>query len=396
MRRDCIPHLIDKSCTNLALNRIHFSNKRIAETFLQELVMATPGILPIDRLDADFHPSVCIGREISNIDNLLVSPTGKVTIVETKLWRNPQATREVIAQAIDYANSLWKMEYDEFQELARNALAPAPLKDMSLYEYVAQAHPSLILGEADFHDEIQKCLNNAEFLLLIVGDGIRENLEGMADMLYQPQMHFKFGLIEIQIFESPLIPYRLVIPNIVAHATELRRTVVRVENMGGGSSNVSVTVEEPTIPSKSRRVLSEEDFFSELKDPDATPIFKMLMEFAKNLGASPLWRASSVGLRLPDPRGQRKLGFTLFLLNLDATVSDTFLGYQLEDSSGDIAIAENRARTLSEVFEVPYAAKYHSLERGIPWKRLSGKLDTFKSIIRDTVEQLKQMHEKNE
>lgn len=388
MRRDCTPHLIDTAHAHLAMNRIRFADKQVAETFLQELILAAPELLPIDRLDANYHPPVCIGREIANIDNLLVSPTGRISIVETKLWRNPQATREVIAQAIEYANSLWEMEYDEFQELARSALAPAPLKDRSLYEYVAQSHPGIVLGEADFHDELQKCLNNAEFMLLIVGDGIRENLEGMADMLYQPQMHFKFGLIEVQIYESTAIPHRLVIPNIVAHATELRRTVVKVE--GGATPSVSVNIEEPTA-GKSRRVLSDEEFFAELKDPDAAPLFRQLLEFGAELGASPLWRASSVGLRLPDPRGLRKLGFTLYLMNLDATVSDSFLAYQLDDSSGDVAIADNRAKALSKAFGVPYAAKYQSLERGIPWKRLADKLDTFKGIMRDTVEQLKRM-----
>jgi hypothetical protein len=388
MRRDCTPYLVAKSSQNTALTRIHFDDKKVAESFLQETIHASPGILPINRLDSDYHPPVCIGREIANIDNLLVSPTGRISIVETKLWRNPQATREVIAQAIEYANSLWEMEYDEFQELARTALSPAPLKDMSLYEYIAHAHPSEVLGEADFHDEIQKCLNNAEFLLLIVGDGIRENLEGMADMLYQPQMHFKFGLIEVQVYESPAIPCRLVIPNIVAHATELRRTVVRVE--GGTKATVSVNIDEPTV-SKGRRVLSEDEFFSELRDSDAAPLFRQLLEFGSDLGAIPLWRASSVGLRLPDPRGLRKLGFTLFLLNLDGTVSDAFLGYQLDDSSGDITVADNRAKALSKAYGVPYVAKYHALERGIPWRQLAAQLDTFKTLMRETVNQIAQM-----
>jgi len=388
MKRDCQPYLIDDAHNHHNLSRILFKDKKIHEEFLQETIDKSPCVLPVSKLDSDFYPLVSIGREVANIDNLLISPTGKISIVETKLWRNPQATREVIAQTIEYATVLWKMDYIDFQELARTALAPAPLKDRSLHELVKVAYPNETLEEADFHDEAQKCLNNAEFMLLIVGDGIRENLEGMADMLYQPQMHFKFGLIEIQIYESQSFPYRLVIPNIVAHATELRRTVVRIE--GGGNATVSVNIDEPSL-TKSRRVLSEDDFFIELKDPEAGSLFKELIEFGVDLGASQLWRASSVGLRLPDPRGIRKLGFTLFLLNLDATISDGFLGYQLEDSSGDVNIAEDRAKALSEMYKIPCSLKYHSLERPIPWKRVAEKIIEFKAVMQETVQRINTM-----
>lgn len=388
MKRDCNPYLIDSAFNHHALTRIHFDDTKIAERFLQETIHKSPQILPLDRLDTDFSPPVSIGREIANIDNLLVSPTGKLSIVETKLWRNPEATRHVLAQLIEYANRLWRMEFDEFQELAGQALSPAPLKDKSLYELVQNAYPELVVGEADFHDGLQTCLNNAEFLLLVVGDGIRENLEGMTDMLYRPQMHFKFGLIEMQIFESDAIDYQLVIPSFVAHSTELRRTIIKIE--GAPQVNVEVKIEEP--PSSTggppRRVLSEEEFFAELDDQKASTLFHQLIEFGVELGARPLWRASSVGLRLPDPYGIRKDGFTLYLLNLNATVSDTFLAGQLDELEGDVGIAAARAKSLSQMFGIPYAAKKHALERGIPWEQISNRLDEFKLLMRNTVAQI--------
>lgn len=228
-------------------------------------------------------------------------------------------------------------------------------------------------------------------MLLIVGDGIHENLESMADMLYQPQMHFKLGLIEIQIFENPALSHRLLIPNLVAHSTELRRTVVKIE--GGGQARVMVNIEEPPA-GKARRVLSEDEFFAELRDPDAGPLFRQLLDFGAELGATPLWRSSSVGLRLPDPRGIRKLGFTLFLLNLDATVSDAYLRDQLEDSSGDTAIADERATALSTMFGVPVAPKYQALERGIPWRQVHGRLEDFRELMKRTVANIGRMQTK--
>ena len=205
MRRDCQPYLIDSAKNHFPLTRVHFKDRKIAESYLQEAIHTSPSLLPVNRLDSDFFPLVSLGREIKSIDNLLISPTGKLTIVETKLWRNPQASREVLAQAIDYATTLWRMDYTEFEALLSTALSPAPVKEKSLYKLVSESYPEEVLDEAEFHDEVQKCLFNAEFMLLIVGDGIRENLEGLADILYQPQMHFKFGLVEIQIYENPII-----------------------------------------------------------------------------------------------------------------------------------------------------------------------------------------------
>ena len=57
-----------------------------------------------------FSPPRTVGREVLTaaglIDVLYVSPAGLVTIVETKLWRNPEARREVVGQILDYAKEL--------------------------------------------------------------------------------------------------------------------------------------------------------------------------------------------------------------------------------------------------------------------------------------------------
>ena len=39
-----------------------------------------------------------------SIDNLFLTPTGDIILVETKLWSNAKARREVVAQALDYAH----------------------------------------------------------------------------------------------------------------------------------------------------------------------------------------------------------------------------------------------------------------------------------------------------
>jgi hypothetical protein len=50
------------------------------------------------------------------LDNLLVKPLG-----ESKLWRNVEARREVVAQIIDYAKDLQTLTYDALESAIRKA-----------------------------------------------------------------------------------------------------------------------------------------------------------------------------------------------------------------------------------------------------------------------------------
>lgn len=174
MRRDCQPHFVSTDGKCLKLDRVDFADRAIGESFLQEELHRNPSLLPVEELDDSFAPLLSLGREIQGIDNLLISPTGRITIVETKLWRNPEATRQVLAQILDYAKRLSSLTYDKFEETCRLAKQPAPLSDTNLFRLVSSRFPNEVKSEADFTDAVQKNLRNARFMLLVVGDGIRE------------------------------------------------------------------------------------------------------------------------------------------------------------------------------------------------------------------------------
>ena len=48
------------------------------------------------------------------LDILAVTETGRLILVECKLWKNPQARREVLAQVIEYASLLQTLSYSDF------------------------------------------------------------------------------------------------------------------------------------------------------------------------------------------------------------------------------------------------------------------------------------------
>ena len=86
------------------------------EAWLQMLLYSHPELLPVDEFDDFFSPPIPIGREVVTdrgpIDDLFVSPFGGITVVETKLWKNPEKHRTVVAQVIDYAKELATWDYD--------------------------------------------------------------------------------------------------------------------------------------------------------------------------------------------------------------------------------------------------------------------------------------------
>ena len=78
-----------------------------------------PELLPVSEIRSDVGKLLCMGREVGvssgSIDNLYLSTSGYPVIVETKLWRNPEARREVLAQVLDYIKDISKKDFDWFE-----------------------------------------------------------------------------------------------------------------------------------------------------------------------------------------------------------------------------------------------------------------------------------------
>ena len=102
------------------LTLIRSETPPFTEDGLQELLARNPSMLPIDEIEPAFAPLVCLGREITTavgpLDILYASPSGYLTLVETKLWKNSQSRREVVGQIIDYAKELAKWSFDDLDE----------------------------------------------------------------------------------------------------------------------------------------------------------------------------------------------------------------------------------------------------------------------------------------
>jgi len=54
-------------------------------------------------------------------DILYLTPLGKIVLVETKLYRNPEARCAVIAQILDYVRAVTSWGYETFDRAVRAA-----------------------------------------------------------------------------------------------------------------------------------------------------------------------------------------------------------------------------------------------------------------------------------
>ena len=91
----------------------------LAESDIHDLLFRFPGALPIAAIDASYAGAIPVCRELytraGKVDALYVNPLGRLTLAEFKLWRNPQARREVIGQILDYAKELASWRYADLQ-----------------------------------------------------------------------------------------------------------------------------------------------------------------------------------------------------------------------------------------------------------------------------------------
>lgn len=174
----------------------------IDESSLRDLLFEFPGVLPVGSIDAAYAHPVPVCRELSTpagyVDAVYANSLGRLVLAEFKLWRNPQARREVIGQILDYAKEFASWSYEDLQREVSRALRRT---GNVLYERVRSQAPDL--AEADFVDNVSRHLARGEFLLLIVGDGIREGVENIVNFVQRHSgLHFTLALVEAALYRD--------------------------------------------------------------------------------------------------------------------------------------------------------------------------------------------------
>ncbi|WP_209440540.1 PDDEXK family nuclease [Paraburkholderia dilworthii] len=244
-----------------------------SEADLQRLIHAHPSCLPIAEIDAIFDDPIAICTELETtagrIDNLMVTASGLPVIVECKLWRNPEARREVVGQILDYAKELTRWSSSDLQREVRQRLK---VDGDPILKKVRAFAPTI--DEIQFNDALTANLRRGRFLLLIVGDGIREGVEAISEYLQaHAGLHFTLGLVEMRMFLTP-DGGRLVVPRVLARTTVLTRTVVALPDGFGLAPDEEEGGVARIDPGRLDRMNAQQQFWSgflqtlKLDDPE--------------------------------------------------------------------------------------------------------------------------------
>lgn len=246
----------------------------VSEAEIQALIHHFPECLPIAEIDPVFSGPVPICTELKTlagaINNFMVTPSGLPVLVKCKLWSSPEVRHEVVGQIVDYAKELSRWSSSDLQREVSRRLKR---NGNPLLEMVRKADPAV--DEIQFNDALTANLRRGRFLLLIVGDGIREGVEAIAEYLHaHAGLHFSLGLVELPIYAIPNGD-RLVAPRVLARTSVIIRNIVALpdgytlEEAEDPASDAEIAPERSGLAEQSKRFWTEFlENYLKLDDPE--------------------------------------------------------------------------------------------------------------------------------
>lgn len=278
MKQHTLPISIKDGEVSL-LSRIPLTTNDYNEDWIQNLCFNHPEMLPITEIEQTFSDMVPICRELScpsgSMDLVYVNEYGFIAIGECKLWRNPEARRKVIGQILEYAKDLSIWNYEQFEKACLKARKDPHKK--SLYDIVNE-NGTNELDEASFVDAVQRNLQRGRFVLLVIGDGIRENMEGLSDFIQQyGNLNFTLSLVELPVYIIPSSGQIIITPRIIAKTKEIERIIYQISD-GTNDGKRGVVGEEES------KTITEKVFFERLEKNIGNQSSVRVQRFIKRLG----------------------------------------------------------------------------------------------------------------
>lgn len=281
------------------------ANSTHDEKWLQDLIDRHPECLPIIEIEPALEGAISVCREMPTtngpIDNVLLTPHGDIILVETKLWKNPEARRTVVAQALDYAACVFELDYQSFEVAILKAQTKQPINRLyDLFEGKSEK------DEVSFIDAVEANLRRGRALILVVGDGIRSQTRQLAELV---QSHagarFTFALVELAIFKMPGSEQVLVCPRTLVQTELLERGVIRIED---GRALSIAAPERLTSPSGFKPMpesITSEQFMDAMAgiNPQLPQKLKQVLEQLQDVGVAAQFQRS-LHLRWETPSGK--------------------------------------------------------------------------------------------
>ena len=274
------------------------------ERWLQELVFKHPEAIPMEQIEPDLGELIPVCLELplrcGFLDNLYATPDGDLVVVEVKLWRNHEMRRSVMAQVLDYASAMFDLSYEQLDDAVKSAERSG---GRSLFEIVKTESPEA-LEEPVFIDAVSHNLRTGRIVVLVVGDGIRSELETLNQGL---QVHagfqFTFGMVELTVYEPTKGDF-LLVPRTLAKTHLIDRGIVSIE---GPIDQIRLRPPQAAASTKPKQTMTRDAFLAEMAeiDPELPGKIRTILSNLEPFGVYGDYGQASLILRWPYHAGKK-------------------------------------------------------------------------------------------
>lgn len=272
-----------------------------SEHHLQEVVQASPQLIPSDDLGLDGDLLV-VGRETSlasgYIDLLCLARSGDLVLVEFKTGPQNPDFRHALAQAIDYGSDLWRLSAEDFDRgvvqryLAGGRVDAAFRGARTLSEAIERTSWHLTSDDLTaLFERLTEVLQTGDFIFVIAAQRFTESMKNSLDYLNSTMRRGSFYLVEV---------IQLIGAELIAHAAQVVAAPAR------GNAARSTT-------EGARKRVEEAEYLSNIEDPAYREAVRSLIARCEALGIEVKWRSRGATLRIgtPDRRQPLAIGWML-------------------------------------------------------------------------------------
>jgi len=294
------PLILDKSSI-LTVEKFVYEDPEEQNTFIQNLLFDSPGVLPISELNREYGPLISLGKNIETetgiIDNLFISPNGNITIVETKV------RKKTAPQIFDFRYELQDWNIEKLNEISIN------FTNKNIFQLLNVSDKEKI---KEISISISENLLNRRFLLLIVSEKMNPLVEKIFDKFPTIKNPSHLGLVRLNIFKNNESEKLIIIPSTAYHSATVE-------------SNEKVTYKEAVLEIKAdldnavrNFNTDEEKFFEKLKkrvDISIANFCKLIATDTEKIGCIIEWKETALIIKFPVPKKKNK-NITLFMIQI--------------------------------------------------------------------------------
>lgn len=208
-----------------------------------------------------------IGQQIANVDVMMAEVDAddlvtRLVLFETKLFKNPESNRKVLAQIFEYASRDWSVD-----------------------ELLKASFGETRKWLAEQRDSLEAVVSNGDFLLVIAGDRIQPRLVDIAKPMLDRHTFkgVELALLSLAVYEGS--GTTVVVPNLVGAVTGRQRELrikVTVQMADGTVVPATAQLENSSEPEQARQLWTEESFLEAVRSgpyPDLQPGMSALLQF---------------------------------------------------------------------------------------------------------------------